>query len=279
MSQAHREEIAAGDRFRFGENWARFLDNFDETRLQAAEASLRTMLGAANLQGLRFLDIGSGSGLFSLAARRLGAEVHSFDYDPESVSCTRTLKERFFPDDANWIVEEGSVLDSGYVSSLGEFDIVYSWGVLHHTGNMDRALSNATAAVAADGKIFIALYNDQGLISRYWKLVKIAYNRNWFLRMLIIATHFPYLFGLRWLVRKIRSRGALERGMALWSDMLDWLGGYPFEVSTPEQIFRRFRDQGFVLRELVTCGGRMGCNEYVFQRSSQGANTRDVMEL
>lgn len=272
MSQAHSDEVAGGDRFRFGENWARFLESIDETRLLAAEASLSTMLRVQDLRGLRFLDIGSGSGLFSLAARRMGATVHSFDYDPDSVNCTRTLKQRFFPDDEAWSIEEGSVLDDAYVTALGNFDIVYSWGVLHHTGDMNHALENASAVVAEDGKLFIALYNDQGLISRYWTAVKIAYNRNWFLRVLMIAIHFPYLFGLRWLVRKIRSR-TLERGMALWSDMIDWLGGYPFEVSTPEAIFRRFREQGFVLRELVTCGGRMGCNEYVFQRSSQAAET------
>jgi 2-polyprenyl-6-hydroxyphenyl methylase/3-demethylubiquinone-9 3-methyltransferase len=121
--------------------------------------------------------------------------------------------------------------------------------------------------VAPGGRFFIALYNDQGPISRYWTFVKVAYNRNPLSRLLMIGLHMPYLYGLRWLVRRMSGRSALERGMSLWSDMLDWLGGYPFEVARPEQIFRRFRDRGFVLQELVTCGGRMGCNEYVFRRA------------
>jgi 2-polyprenyl-6-hydroxyphenyl methylase/3-demethylubiquinone-9 3-methyltransferase len=267
MSTQHGEEIAAGSRFSFGENWLRFLREFDESRLYAAEQSLRSMLNAETLEGKRFLDIGSGSGLFSLAARRLGARVHSFDYDPNSVACTRELKRRYFAGDADWTIEEGSVLDRAYLNALGQFDIVYSWGVLHHTGNMDEALTNAASAVGPGGQLWIAIYNDQGLVSRYWTLVKIAYNRNAILRLLLIAVHLPYLYGLRWLIRAFRGRLALQRGMSLWHDMIDWLGGYPFEVARPEEIFQRFRDQGFVLQELRTCGGRMGCNEFVFRRT------------
>jgi 2-polyprenyl-6-hydroxyphenyl methylase/3-demethylubiquinone-9 3-methyltransferase len=266
MSQKQRDEVAAGARFRFGENWARFLEDIDEVRLQKAEDSLRDMLGVVDLRGLHFLDIGSGSGLFSLAARRLGASVHSFDFDPESVACTRILREKYFAGDSEWHIEEGSVLEDSYMAALGTFDIVYSWGVLHHTGDMARALDNAAMAVSPGGKLFIALYNDQGLISRYWTFVKKAYNRNPLLQALMIVVHTPYLYCLRWLVRKLRGRSSVERGMALWRDMIDWLGGYPFEVSTPAQIFKLYRDRGFALQALVSCGGRMGCNEYVFER-------------
>lgn len=268
MSQQHTREVNAGSRFAFGENWLRFLQDFNEDRLCKAEQSLCEMLKIDTLKGKRFLDIGSGSGLFSLAARRLGASVHSFDYDPQSVACTRELKRRYFPDDANWVVEEGSVLDDTYVTGLGKFDIVYSWGVLHHTGHMDKALANAISAVNESGKAFIAIYNDQGLVSRYWRRVKIAYNRSAWLRYLIIAFHLPYLFGMRWLVRLLSGRLSLERGMSLWRDMIDWLGGYPFEVAKPEAIFHVFRDQRFLLEELRTCGGRGGCNEFVFRREA-----------
>lgn len=278
MSQKHRDEVAAGARFRFGENWARFLEDIDEVRLQKAEESLRDMLGVADLRGLHFLDIGSGSGLFSLAARRLGASVHSFDFDPESVACTRMLREKYFAGDSEWHIEEGSVLDDSYMAALGTFDIVYSWGVLHHTGDMTRALDNAAMAVSPGGKLFIALYNDQGLISRYWTFVKKAYNRNPLLRALMIVVHTPYLYCLRWLVRKVSGRSSVERGMALWRDMIDWLGGYPFEVSTPAQIFKLHRDRGFALQALVSCGGRMGCNEYVFERTKSERPSGAVKE-
>ena len=100
------------------------------------------MLEMDDLTGKTFLDIGSGSGLFSLAARRLGAKVHSFDFDSNSYGCTMELRKRYFDGDGNWKVEQGSALDRNYIESLGKFDIVYSWGVLHHTGAMWTALEN-----------------------------------------------------------------------------------------------------------------------------------------
>jgi 2-polyprenyl-6-hydroxyphenyl methylase/3-demethylubiquinone-9 3-methyltransferase len=134
------------------------------------------MLQVERLDGLRFLDIGSGSGLSSLAARRLGARVHSFDYDAQSVACTSELRRRYFPADDRWTVERGSALDADYLRRLGQFDIVYSWGVLHHTGQMWHALENAVIPVAQSGKLFIAIYNDTGTQSRRWHAIKRIYN-------------------------------------------------------------------------------------------------------
>jgi len=267
MNSQHAAEVAAGARFTFGENWSRFLLGLDENRIRQAEHSLGEMLGVQTLRGKRFLDIGSGSGLFSLAARRLGATVHSFDYDPKSVACTTELRRRYFPDDPLWKVEQGSALDAAYLTSLGRFDIVYSWGVLHHTGQMYQAFENTVPAVAVPGTLFLAIYNDQGWTSRYWTWVKRTYNRNAVLKAAMVAIHLPYLFGARWLVRALTGRLEVERGMSLWYDMFDWLGGYPFEVAKPEVVFRFFRDRGFSLQELKTCGGRVGCNEFVFRRT------------
>ena len=127
----HAEEIARGERYEFGKNWQRFLGLLNAERIEEAERSLRTMLGVDDLAGTSFLDIGSGSGLFSLAARRMGARVYSFDFDPNSVACTRELKRWFFAEDPNWTVEEGSVLDPRYLESLGRFDLVYSLSLIH----------------------------------------------------------------------------------------------------------------------------------------------------
>lgn len=150
----HQAEIEQKQRFKFGDNWQRFLTVLDEDRIIIAEKSLQKMLGVENLQGKTFLDAGSGSGLFSLVARRLGAMVHSFDYDPQSVACTAELKRRYFTDDPQWVVEEGSVLDEEYLGQLGQFDVVYSWGVLHHTGAMWQALENVAPMVDGGGAAF-----------------------------------------------------------------------------------------------------------------------------
>jgi 2-polyprenyl-3-methyl-5-hydroxy-6-metoxy-1,4-benzoquinol methylase len=275
----HSTEILSGERFEFGANWAKFLRGITPERIAHAEHSLKTMLGLETLRGMRFLDIGSGSGLFSLAARRLGAEVVSFDFDPESVRCTQELRRRYFPGDDHWRVEEGSVLDTGYLAGLRSFDVVYSWGVLHHTGNMWTAISNAASSVAPGGRLFIALYNDQGPQSARWRTIKRIYNR------LPRALRVPYMAALMGPVELKYLAGALvrgrlgahvrlrlpstaytQRGMSYWRDMVDWIGGYPFEVAKPEQVFRFMRDRGFRLTEMVTVHGGYGCNQFVFVR-------------
>ena len=158
LEKIHKRELKAGERFEFGENWSLFLDVLDEQRIDEAVDSLKVMLDVNSLKGRSFLDIGSGSGLFSLAAKKLGAKVHSFDYDPKSVACTKELKNRFFANDKEWIIEIGSALDADYLEKLGKFDIVYSWGVLHHTGDMWKALDCISQSVNVDGKLFIALW-------------------------------------------------------------------------------------------------------------------------
>ena len=274
MSPQHAREVAAGERFAFGENWRRFLQGLSDAQIQEAERSLAQMLDTPSLEGTRFLDVGCGSGLSSLAARRMGADVESFDYDPASVACALELKHRFFPSDERWTIREGSALDPGFLTSLGKFDIVYSWGVLHHTGAMWSALESLRHLVAPGGRLYIAIYHDAGRSSRIWLRVKRLYNRlPSRLRPLVLGPALGVLWGPI-LLRDLRDGRPLRtwqgyggtRGMKPWRDVVDWVGGYPYEFAKPEAICDFYRSHGFTLLKLRTVEGN-GCNEFTFLRS------------
>jgi len=276
-SNQHRQEVESGNRFQFGENWAEFLSTVEERHIVEAKKSLVKWLGKERLDGLRFLDAGCGSGLFSLAAKRLGATVHSFDFDPQSVACATELKARFFPEDSGWTIEEGSVLDGGYLASLGRFDIVYSWGVLHHTGDMWGALERVSDSVMPGGTLFIAIYNYQPLFSASWTVIKKAYNKGpkWVKKLLLWGV-IGWYETLMTILAAARGKNPWppsrwkayrhNRGMSIWHDYVDWVGGYPFQTARPEEIFRFYRDRGYTLHDIKTCAGRQGCNEFVFNK-------------
>ena len=265
-------------RFAFGKNWQAFLAALDEDRVNQAVRSLQGMLGLKSLAGKKFLDLGCGSGLFSLAAHRLGAEVVSLDFDADSVACTEELRQRFGDAALAWDVMQGSVLDGELMRSLGRADVVYSWGVLHHTGEMDRAIRLSCERVNPGGLFFIAIYNDQGGASRRWLKIKRAYNRipSWLrpLWVVMVAGCYETKFALARLARlqnplpfqEWRAKRK-DRGMSPWHDWVDWIGGLPFEVARPEQIIVPLRQQGLVLENLKTVGNGWGCNEYVFSKT------------
>ncbi|MBI2055051.1 MAG: class I SAM-dependent methyltransferase [Candidatus Sungbacteria bacterium] len=268
------------DMFRFGRNW----DNYDRMysnrgRIDEAKSSLTRFLNKESLKGLSFLDIGSGSGIFSLAAFELGATVVSFDIDNDSVLVTeRVWKMAGAP--SNWKVFHGSILDEKFIRSLGEFDIVYSWGVLHHTGSMWQAIKNAASLVRQGGLLHIAIYNksegwglhpDGRLFpSKFWLWEKRFYSRlpwflqniiDWFLMAILVL---GYLITFQNPITKIRGH-IRYRGMSWRIDIKDWLGGYPYEFASAGEIFRFVKPLSFVLENLNTNDGLLN-NEFLFKK-------------
>ncbi len=280
MTGTQRPASRSEARFAFGANWLRFLETIDDARIDEAVRSMRDFLGTDDLQGQTVLDLGSGSGLFSLAATRLGADrVRSVDFDPQSVACTDEVRRRFADPAVRWTVTRGDATDAAFMHDLGVFDVVYSWGVLHHTGQMWNALELACRAVKPRGRLFISIYNDQGLRSRLWRAVKRGYGRlptsarpayavvvmlprELLLLAFNTAAGNPGAYVRSWTQYK------RQRGMSRWHDLIDWVGGYPFEVATPAEVFDFCRRRGFVLERLRTAGGGLGCNQFMFVRET-----------
>ena len=157
--------------FSFGKNWKRYVKYvLSEDILQNAQDSLVRYFGEDfDFKNKVFIDIGCGSGIFSLCALRLGVKkVISIDVDKNSIEATMMTKEKFLKDSSeNWEIMEGSVLDGDFIKSLQErFKkdeiIVYSWGVLHHTGNLSLAMENVMSlftknVAGGGGGIYIPL--------------------------------------------------------------------------------------------------------------------------
>ena len=252
------------NKFKFGKNWKLFLKNITKNQFKLSKKSLLDFNKIKNFKNKSFIDIGCGSGLSSLSAKQLGAKVTSIDVDIESIECTKFLKKKFYKNDNDWKIEKLSILNTNKIKKMKKFDYVYSWGVLHHTGNLKKSLINTELLCKKKGFIHIALYNDQGKKSKNWKIIKKKYvTGNIITKKLLELFFFPF-FIIKPLLKK---RSIRSRGMNIYTDMIDWIGGYPFEVSKPEQIFNFFKRRNYKLINLYTCGPGHGNNEYLFEKN------------
>lgn len=260
-------------RFGFGKNWEDYIKkHFSEERVEISRKHLLAFLKLDNLKGKYFLDIGCGSGLHSLAALRSGAErIYSFDYDPDSVATTRKLRE-FAGDPSHWEIHQGSVLDNEFLRAIEPADIVYSWGALHHTGSMWEALDNAVRLGKKGGLYYIALYDYEIQINptpEFWLDVKQRYNQSnkWGKRKMELWYIWRFMLGgnilnLSFLFARIKEYKQ-SRGMALYNDVKDWLGGWPMEFARRADVKNWAKKNGL---EMLTMKTGEANTEYLFER-------------
>jgi predicted RNA methylase len=259
--------------YEFGANWKDYSEKIDDEAIAQAEQGVLKLISEDDIKGKTFLDIGSGSGLHSLAALRLGAKsVVAVDIDPNSVETTReTLKRNW--DGKNADVRLVSVL-APEAADLGQYDIVYSWGVLHHTGAMWEAIQKASSHVRHGGHFVLAIYRKTTLCWA-WKIEKRIFTHGGNFVRSLIRTPFIAAFklGLRATGRSPTAyidsyKGA--RGMNFYNDIDDWLGGYPYESATEDEIVKFMGKMGFVPEFVVQLPPKLGlfgtgCSEFRFR--------------
>lgn len=265
------------DRFEFGKNWKSFSRLIDDEAIRTAEDRMASFLGTRDLSGRTLLDIGCGSGLHALVALRFGAkEIVAIDVDPDSVATARALLERSWQR-PNQSVREVSVFDLDK-EGFGEFDIVYSWGVLHHTGNMNGAIEMAATHVKPAGLFAVALYGKTPYC-KLWKRIKRWYVNASPAQQARAERIYIRLFGWYLLLRGKRLSAHIanynrKRGMDFHHDVRDWIGGYPYESITPAELARRLEPLGFerVKQNVRRRSGLFGSgnDEYLFRRRTAG---------
>lgn len=260
-------------RFGFGKNWESYIKrHFSEERVDISRRKLLTFLQLETLKGSAFLDIGCGSGLHSLAALRAGADrIVSFDLDPNSVETTKKLKA-WAGNPPTWQVTEGSILDGTFLGTLEPAEIVYSWGVLHHTGNMWQAMDNVFRLIKPGGLAYLALYDYDTPVNpsaEFWLDVKKRYNHaGWWgrrrLELWYIWKFYLHNNILNLPVFMVRIFGYKQiRGMSIYTDLVDWLGGWPMEYSKRADVKKWAQKNSL---EMLTMKTGEANTEYLFKK-------------
>lgn len=259
--------------FAFGKNWSEYAALIDDRRIAEAKKGLLKLFSENDIKGRSFLDIGCGSGLHALCAARLGASrILAVDLDADSVATTRALLSHHglrIP----WQADILSVFDLN-ANAHGKFDIVYSWGVLHHTGSMWEAIDKAASMTAPRGLLAIALYR-KTYADRFWKIEKRLYSRapkfvqNCIQAIYIATFRLAALATGKSFHQYVADRTSV-RGMDFYHDVHDWLGGYPYETVLAPEIDRRLSELGFTAERVFARPMSLGifgsgCDEYVYR--------------
>jgi 2-polyprenyl-6-hydroxyphenyl methylase/3-demethylubiquinone-9 3-methyltransferase len=262
-------------RFAFGANWASYAARIGEQEISKAIVGLSRLAPDSMLRGRSFLDIGCGSGLHSVAAARLGVEsILAIDVDPDSVATARSILQRHHPVVPFDVMQLDALeLDA---AKVGRFGVVYAWGVLHHTGDMWRALERAAAVVEPGGFLIFALYRRTRL-DAIWTIEKRWYAQSSPRAQALARRVYVSARRLAWAMRGVSYQTYIEnysmsRGMDFDHDVHDWLGGYPYQTALPLEVDRRMRDLSFAPEQLFPAiprlGGLLGsaCDEYVYRQ-------------
>ncbi|PKN67513.1 MAG: hypothetical protein CVU57_02065 [Deltaproteobacteria bacterium HGW-Deltaproteobacteria-15] len=262
--------------FDFGRNWLEFSQKaMTPEKVRQAREDFAWYMKGIDLSRKWFLDIGFGQGLSLLLAAEMGARVVGCDINAQCIKAL-TNSAAFFPDarvdPADVLV--GSILQKEVVESLRSrtpgcsgYHIVHSWGVLHHTGDMWSALKIAASLVRNQGYLALAIYN-RHVTSPAWLHIKWIYNiAPKPVRRAMVLFFFPLIFFAKW-ASTGRDPRIQERGMDFYFNVIDWIGGYPYEYARSDEVIHRTELLGFKCIRLKPAGVSTGCNQFLFVKVS-----------
>jgi 2-polyprenyl-6-hydroxyphenyl methylase/3-demethylubiquinone-9 3-methyltransferase len=261
--------------YSFGKNWLEYSQSINSIHVDHVTSDLSRLLNLKDLTQKSVLDIGCGSGVHDVGFYQLGCRnLTAIDYDQDCITATNQTLEKFCPG-SGYKILQGDILSSK-TQSLGKFDIVYSWGVLHHTGNLLEAICKASTLVAREGHLAIALYR-KTLMCGFWKAEKRLYSRlprifQRFLELIYISFFsIALLFTQKTSITNYIESYSSKRGMNFFADVKDWLGGYPYESISPHELRKLMSSLGF--RQVYSLEGNSrigifgsGCDEFLFQK-------------
>jgi SAM-dependent methyltransferase len=261
--------MAEAMRFAFGKNWQSYsMNSLTPERMEQSHRAFGHLFDGIDLRDKSFIDIGYGQGLSLIIAAQMGAKVLGIDVDKDNIEALRRVQQAVgYPE----VIPTrcASILDEGFINEhRGRFDIVHSWGVLHHTGDMKKAIENACALVAEGGHFICAIYN-RHWTSPLWKIIKRSYNRlPVSLQRAMVALFYPMIYAAKFLVTRDNPK-QMDRGMDFLHDVVDWIGGYPYEYANIEEIRDYVCRQGFICLRMRAAQVPTGCNEFVFQKTDR----------
>ena len=255
-------------RFNFGKNWQSFSKTaLDDEKINQARNDFQNLFSGIELKDRSFLDIGFGQGLTLNFAQEAGANVLGIDVDPDNMDALREVSKKF-PKQKVPETRIISILDEEFSDSKisqTKYDIVHSWGVLHHTGKMYEAITNASDLVGADGYFVISIYNKHWSSSA-WKWIKWSYNISPAIVQKLLIRFFYLIIYFAKLIVTGKDPLTEQRGMDFLHNVVDWIGGYPYEYASSKRITKFVNKLGFETLRINPAYVPTGCNEFVFRR-------------
>lgn len=217
------------------------------------------------VKGKRVLDGGSGSGMVSVAFALMGADVTGVDITPKCVENGYKRAEHYGVK-CKFINESLVTLDL----SNEHFDIIYSWGVLHHTEDARQSFFSLARHLREGGEIIVAVYL-KTKISWFWNFARIFYQNAPTVFKTIFLNIGSVFLNIVDLFRKIifNKERYMMRGTNNKEILNDWFGVPHRTFHSYNEVFKWFDENGLDCKLINPATGRFKSTSNFVVRGSK----------